>query len=31
MAQAGSTYDQILRHYYSDIELTAAPTSGSRD
>lgn len=31
MAQAGSTYDQILRHYYSDIELTAAPITGTRD
>lgn len=31
MAQAGSTYDQILRHYYTDIELGVTPIMGSRD
>jgi stage II sporulation protein D len=31
MAQAGATYDQILRHYYAGIELTTEPASGARD
>ncbi|MBK5254923.1 MAG: SpoIID/LytB domain-containing protein [Vicinamibacteria bacterium] len=29
MAQAGSTYDQILKHYYSGIELVRAMASGA--
>ena len=29
MAQAGSTYDAILKHYYSGIELSRAKPSGS--
>ena len=29
MAQAGATYDQILRHYYADIELTPGAVSGT--
>ena len=29
MAQAGATYDQILRHYYSGIELTPEAASGA--
>jgi len=31
MAQAGATYDQILRHYYSGIELSLEQVSGTRD
>jgi stage II sporulation protein D len=31
MAQAGATFDHILRHYYTGIELTSAPVSGTRD
>lgn len=31
MAQAGATFDHILRHYYTGIELTTAPVSGARD
>ena len=31
MAQAGATYDQILKHYYSGIELTPGVGPGTRD
>jgi len=31
MAQAGATYDEILRHYYSGIDLTVSLPLGGRD
>lgn len=31
MAQAGSTYDQILKHYYAGIELGPAAPAGTRE
>ncbi len=31
MAQAGSTYEEILKHYYSGIELVRAPLTGTKD
>jgi stage II sporulation protein D len=31
MAQSGSTYDQILKHYYTDIDLVRVGPSGARN
>ena len=31
MAQAGSTYEEILKHYYSGIELVRGPGPGARN
>jgi stage II sporulation protein D len=30
MAQAGSTYEEILKHYYSGIELVRAAPAGTK-
>jgi len=31
MAQAGSTYDEILKHYYTGVELVRAAPAGTKD
>jgi stage II sporulation protein D len=31
MAQSGSTYDQILKHYYTDIDLVRVGSFGARN